>query len=120
MNESIALLESGAAALAFLTGAGVASASDVPVDPATIVLTASRADHAAVATVYEDEAARLGEQSLLHGRLAKLYGSDARPDLSSASIERHCKDLESKCSALAELNRELATLHHKRSVEADK
>lgn len=118
MNKARTALIGGAAALLLLAGVAAAAAPDVPVDPAVVAAAKTRADHEAIAKTYEEEATRLDDQSRVHGRLAKVYGSHTAPKYYSTAMQEHCRGLEKEYKSSADLNRKLAALHHKLATEA--
>ena len=118
MNKARTALLGVTAGLALLVAVGAVAAPGVPVDPATVVAAKTRADHETIAKAYEEEAARLDEQSRLHGQLAKVYGSHTAPKYYSTAMQEHCRGLEKEYKASAELNRKLAAVHRRLAADA--
>lgn len=73
----------------------------------------TRADHEAVAKLYDEEAAQLDRKAADHRRLASHYhkGLGIHQKASSASLAKHCDNLVENYQASAADLREMANLH---------
>ena len=73
----------------------------------------TKADHEAVAKLFEEEAAQLDKKAADHQRLADHYhkGLGIHHEASAASLAKHCDNLVKNYKASATDAREMAKLH---------
>ena len=90
----------------------VAETHEVPIDQ-QVEVAQSMADHEAVAQRFDAEAARLEKQAAEYERLAKVYRSNANPDLKrdAAVLATHCEHIAKKLKESALLQRQVASMH---------
>ncbi len=86
-----------------------AAALDAAGVEAAVANAKTKADHEAIAEVYEQEASRLQDLAQKHVRMAKTYREHRHKSILTTS--RHCERLANSYEIAAEDNKELALLH---------
>jgi len=111
MKRLVTLLSAGAVAL--MLSSGVWAAGDAVVTPAQIEAAKTSADHEAIATAYDKEAANLEAMAKDHEVMAKSYGTAAAgtKGANAAAMSAHCNKLVTQYKAAAKENRDLAAAH---------
>lgn len=111
MDRLVTMLSAGIAAV-MLSGSAWA-ANEMPVSATQIEAAKTPADHEAIATAYDKEAARLESMAKDHVAMARSYRAAAVGTKGSApaAMAAHCNKLMTQYEAAAQENRALAAAH---------
>ena len=101
------------AALALTTGCATEPVLESAVSAAQIESARTRAEHEAIARIFEVEAASLTRKAAVHRRMAMFPGRS-----NQAHIPQHCAALEREYTAAAQQNLELAVIHRQLARDA--
>ena len=115
MKSLIVMLSASLAALA-LSGSAWAAGSTA-LDPAKIEAAKTSADHQAIASAYEAEAAALEKKAEMHKNLSQTYGQPGGKPWQAAQA-KHCDSVAASLTTAAQEDRALAAEHRKMAKEA--